>query len=107
MISHRSIQTLVFQEQTLVFQEQCKLIYPVNLILNKENVSDDQADVLDLSISIESNKFCISVYDKRDNFPFEIVQFVPCSSRDRPGSRFNPGPGTKLAKNRDPGPGPG
>ena len=27
--------------------------------------------------------------------------------RDRPGSRFNPGPGTKLTKNRDPGPGPG
>jgi len=76
----RLIDDITSVNSDLVFQEQCKLIYPANLILNKENVKDDKADVLDLSISIESNKFCVSVYDKRDNFPFEIVQFVPCTS---------------------------
>ena len=37
------------------------------------------ANVLDLHIKIISGKFDVSVYDKRDYFPFQIVQF---SSKD-------------------------
>ena len=52
----------------------------MKMILNKENVLDNKAEVLDLSINVESSKFNISVYDKREHFPFEIVQFVPVNS---------------------------
>ena len=63
------------------FQEHYKSIYPDNLILNKENNIDSRAHVLDLDILInEEKQFVISVYDKRDDFPFTIVQFAPCSS---------------------------
>ena len=56
-------------------------IYPTELQLNKANSSDTEAPFLDLNLSI-TNK----IYDKRDDFNFEIVNFpfldgdVLCSS---------------------------
>ena len=46
-------------------------IYPTELQLNKVNYFDSEAPFLDLSIAngIVSSK----IYDKRDNFNFEIV----------------------------------
>ena len=52
-------------------------IYPNNLILNKENIGDNSANVLDLDISIHNFKFCVSVFDKRDKFNFDVVKFAP------------------------------
>ena len=48
-------------------------IYPTELQLNKANSSDTEAPFLDLSITngIVSSK----IYDKRDDFNFEIVNF--------------------------------
>jgi hypothetical protein len=60
-----------------VFQEHVNAIYPKSLILNKENSSDDRAHVLDLNISVNDGTFNISLYDKREDFPFDIVQYVP------------------------------
>ena len=54
--------------------------YPTSLTLNKENEVDTAANVLDLDISVENGKFLCKVYDKRDNFKFDIVQFQPLSS---------------------------
>ena len=50
-------------------------IYPPELQLNKANTSDTEAPFLDLHLSI-SNEFVSSkIYDKRDDFDFDIVNF--------------------------------
>ena len=60
--------------------EYYRLIYPSSLTLNKENAIDTCANVLDLEISIKNGKFISKVYDKRDNFNFNIVQYQPINS---------------------------
>ena len=66
------------------FEQMVGQIYPTELQLNKANSSDTEAPFLDLNLStdgIVSSK----IYDKRDDFNFEIVDFpflngdVPCS----------------------------
>ena len=47
-------------------------IYPPKLQLNKANVSDAEASFLDLHLSI-SDGFKTKIYDKRDDFYFDIV----------------------------------
>ena len=50
-------------------------IYPPDLQLNKANTSDTEAPFLDLHLSI-SNRFVSSkIYDKCDDFDFDIVNF--------------------------------
>ena len=50
-------------------------IYPPELQLNKANTSDTEAPFLDLHLSF-SNGFVFSkIYDKRDDFDFDIVYF--------------------------------
>ena len=48
-------------------------IYPSELQLNKANTSDTEAAFLDLSIS--NDTVSAKIYDKRDDFDFEIVNF--------------------------------
>ena len=59
------------------FQELFPQIYPSSLTLNKENVDDMAADVLDLNITIKGGKFIANVYDKRDKFKFLVVRLTP------------------------------
>ena len=60
-------------------------IYPTELQLNKANSSDTEAPFLDLNLSITNGVVSSKIYDKRDDFNFEIVNFqfldgdVPCS----------------------------
>ena len=49
-----------------------------NLTINKEHLTDDRANVLNLSFCIENSKFNVSVFG---TFPFAIVQFAPCMAR--------------------------
>ena len=56
-------------------QENISNIYPVELVLNKENTSDIQATFLDLDIRIEDKTITTKTYDKRDAFPFEIINY--------------------------------
>ena len=50
-------------------------IYPPELQLNKTNTSDTKAPFLDLHLSI-SNEFVSSkIYDKRDDFDFDIINY--------------------------------
>ena len=64
-----------------VFQEHFKSIYPDSLVLNKENVDDNSAHVIDLNINIVNQHCIVGVYDKRDDFPFDIVQYMSkCSN---------------------------
>ena len=50
-------------------------IYPTELQLNKANSSDTEAPFLDLNLSITNGLVSSKIYDKRDDFNFEIVKF--------------------------------
>ena len=50
-------------------------IYPSELQLNKANTSDTKAAFLDLHLSISNDIVSTKIYDKRDGFDFEIVNF--------------------------------
>ena len=54
-------------------------IYPLELQLNKANTSDTKAAFLDLHLSISNDIFSTKIYDKRDDFDFEIFQFLDCN----------------------------
>ena len=48
-------------------------IYFTELQLNKANSSDTEAPFLDLNLSITNDIVSSKIYDKRDDFNFEIV----------------------------------
>ena len=50
-------------------------IYPAVLQLNKANASDAEAAFLDLNLSIHNNTVSTKIYNKRDDFHFDIVNF--------------------------------
>ena len=58
-----------------VFEEHLIKIYSSCLELKKENSGNISANVLDLSLSVSNNKFLCQVFDKRDTFKFEVVNF--------------------------------
>ena len=50
-------------------------IYPLELQLNKAKTSDTEAAFLDLHLSISNDIVSTKIYDKRNDFDFEIVNF--------------------------------
>ena len=50
-------------------------IHPSELQLNKPNTSDTDAAFLDLHLSISNDIVSTKIYDTRDDFDFEIVNF--------------------------------
>ena len=50
-------------------------IYSTELQLNKANSSDSEAPLLDLNLSITNGIVSSKIYDNRDDFNFEIVNF--------------------------------
>ena len=50
-------------------------IYSTELQLNKANSSDTEAPFLDLNLSITNGIVSSKIYDKQDDFNFEIVNF--------------------------------
>ena len=57
------------------FEQMLDQIYPTELQLNKANSSDTEAPFLDLNLSITNGIVSSKIYDKRDDFNFEIVNF--------------------------------
>ena len=57
------------------FDNMVSQIYPSELQLNKANASDTKAAFLDLHLSISNDIVSTKIYDKRDDFDFEIVNF--------------------------------
>ena len=55
------------------FEQMVGQIYPTELQLNKANSSDTEAPFLDLNLSITNGIVSPKIYDKRDDFNFEIV----------------------------------
>ena len=60
-------------------------IHPSELQLNKANASDTKAAFLDLHLSISNDIVSTKIFDKRDGFDFEIVNF-PFLNDDVPRS---------------------
>ena len=57
------------------FDNMISQIYPSELQLNKANTSDTEAAFLVLHLSISHYIVSTKIYDKRDDFDFEIVNF--------------------------------
>ena len=50
-------------------------IYPTELQLNRANSSDTEAPFLDFNLSVYNGTASTKIYDKRDDFDFDIVNF--------------------------------
>ena len=57
------------------FERMVGRIYPPELQLNKANASDTEAPFLDLHLSISNGFVSSKIYDKPDDFDFDIVNF--------------------------------
>ena len=57
------------------FEGMVNQIYPPELQLNKANISDTEAPFLDLHLSVANRFVSSKIYDKRDDFDFDIVNF--------------------------------
>ena len=49
-------------------------MYPSELVLSKENASNNERSFLGLSVNTENNQFSIQLSDKGDNFSFSLVK---------------------------------
>ena len=59
----------------ILFEHMLHRIYPAELQLNKANAFDTEAAILDLNLSIHNDIVSTKIYDKRDDFNFDIVNF--------------------------------
>ena len=66
------------------FEGMVNQIYPSELQLNKANTSDTEAPFLDLHLSISNGFVSSKIYDKRDDFDFDIV-YLRFLDGDAPG----------------------
>ena len=51
------------------------MIYPPEMVVNCTNISPRKCHYLDLCISIYKGKFCVSLYDKRKDFSFDVISY--------------------------------
>ena len=61
--------------KNLYFDNMESQIYPSELKLNAANTSDTESAFLDLHLSISNDIVSTKIYDKRDDFDFEIANF--------------------------------
>ena len=59
----------------IYFEQMVNRIYPAELQLNKANSSDTETPFLDLNLFISNGTVSTKIYDKRDDFDFDIVNF--------------------------------
>ena len=59
----------------IYFDQMVARIYPTELQLNRANSSDTEAQFLDLNLCISNGTVSTKIYDKRDDFDFDIVNF--------------------------------
>ena len=88
----RFIDDLIVVNDNGEFERSWKEIYPSELVLEKENQSDQSATFLDLDIHINNGEFDYKLYDKRNGFKvryknFKIVRF-PFRSSNMPNKMF-------------------
>ena len=59
----------------IYFKQMVNRIYPAKLQLSKAYSSDTEMPFLDLNLSISNGIVSTKIYDKRDDFYFDIVNF--------------------------------
>ena len=59
----------------IYFDQMVDRIYPTELQLNRANSSETEVPVLDLNLCISNGTVSTKIYDKRDDFDFDIVSF--------------------------------
>ena len=59
----------------IYFDQMVDRIYHTELQLNRANSSDNEAPFLDLNLCISNGTVSTKIYDKRDDFDFDIVNF--------------------------------
>ena len=64
-----------------LFNDVISDIYPKSLTVNKENISSLSANYLDVSITVSNKKFITKIYDKRDDFKFNVNSLPHASSK--------------------------
>ena len=74
---------VIFTIDNPEFEKHIPDIYPAELQLNKANISDKETSFLNLDIKVIGSDIHTSVYDKRDDFGFPIINF-PWLSSDVP-----------------------
>ena len=60
----------------IYFNQMVDRIYPTELQLSRANSSDTEVHFLDLNLCIYNGTVSIKIYDKRDDFDFDIVDFL-------------------------------
>ena len=75
----------LFNIDNSYFEGMVNQIYPPELQLNKANTSDTETPYLDLHLSISNGLVSSKIYDKRDGFDFDVVNF-PFLDGDAPQS---------------------
>ena len=68
----------------IYFDQMVDRINPTELQLNRANSSDTETPFLDLNLCISNGTVSTKIYDKRDDFDFDIVNF-PFLDGDVPG----------------------
>ena len=63
----------IFNFNNVYFDNMVSPIYPSELQLNNANTSDTKAAFSDLHLSISNDIVSTKIYDKRNDFDFEIV----------------------------------
>ena len=63
----------ILNTNNVYFENMVGQIYPSELQHNKNNTFDTEAALLDLHLSISNDIVSSKIYDKRDDFDFEIV----------------------------------
>ena len=59
----------------IYFDQMVDRIYPTELQLNRADSSDIKAPFLDLNLCVSNGTVSTKIYDKRDDFDFDIVNF--------------------------------
>ena len=66
---------MIRELEHIIFEQMVHRIYTAELQLNKANASDTEAACLDLNFPIYNDTVSSKIYDKRDDFDLEIVNF--------------------------------
>ena len=80
-----------------IFEKHYKDIYPTELELKKENNSNSCASFLDIYIYIENGEFHTKLFDKQDNFGFDIVR-MPFSCSNISSNMFYESTGAEFPR---------
>ena len=59
----------------IYFEHIVDRVYPAELQLNKAYSSDTEAPFLDLNLSLSNGTVSTTIYDKRDDIDFDIINF--------------------------------